>query len=276
MCTPFSPSVPVPIVTGGTAIAMHWRPSPLGGEPTSFVVEAGTSPGALNLGTLPTSTPTFSFAGVPPGRYFLRVRAVNAFGSSPPSSEIAVTFGSVACGSIPQQVTARSVVSGNTVTITWPDPVGVNGTYALIAGTRLGASDIATLPTGATRRFVTDAPPGVYYVRVATDSACGQGAVGPDIEIAVAGALPLPAPSITAQVTGDTVMITWQAVPGAIGYRLDAGNGPLRANAATVTTASTSVVAQGVPPGTYYLRVRARLAGGAETEASNELVIMVR
>jgi len=270
---PGRPSVPVPAVTGGSAIAMHWRPSLIGGEPTSYVVEAGTTPGAVNVGTLPTSGPSFSFAGVPPGRYFLRVRALNAFGSSPASPEIAVVFGNVSCGAVPLPVTAGATVSGSTVTVTWPDAVGAHGTYTLVAGTGPGLSNIATLGTGATRQLVTNAPAGVYYARVMADSACGQGAPGPDTVVAVGGALPLPSPSIGAQLTGSTVTVTWAPVPGAAGYQLEAGTGPLLANIVTTTTAATSLVANGVPSGTYYVRVRALASGG--TSVSNELVVMV-
>jgi hypothetical protein len=277
---PGRPSLPVPVVTGGTAIAMHWRPSPIGGEPTSYVVEAGTTPGAANIGALPTNGPSFSFAGVPPGRYFLRVRALNAFGSSPASPEIAVVFGNVSCGTVPMPVTAIATISGSSVTVDWPDAVGANGTYTLAAGTGPGLSNIATLGTGATRQLVTNAPAGVYYVRVVADSACGQGAPGPDTVVAVGGALPLSSPAIGAQVAGSTVTITWAAVPGAVGYQLEAGSGPLLSNLVTSTTASPSVVANGVPPGTYYVRVRALFAGiirpGFVTSTvSNELVVMV-
>jgi hypothetical protein len=280
---PGPPSIPVPIVTGGTAIAMHWRPSPVGGEPTGYVVEAGTAPGAANLGTLPTSDPSFSFFGVPPGRYFLRVRALNAFGSSPASPEIAVVFGNVTCGTVPLPVTAGASVVGGTVAISWPDAVGANGTYTLVAGTGPGLSNIATFGTGATRQLVVNAPPGVYYVRVVADSPCGQGAPGPDTVVAVGGALPLPSSSISGAVAGSTVTITWPAVFGAISYRLDAGNGPLLSNAASVTTAATSLVANGVPSGTYYVRVFAITMLGVSpheiastiSRASNELVVIV-
>lgn len=271
---PGRPMPPVPLVSAGTAIAMHWRPSPIGGEPTSYVVEAGTTPGSANIGTLPTSGPLFSFAGVPPGRYYLRVRARNGSGTSPASPEIAVVFGNVSCGTVPLPVTAGATVSGSTVTITWPDAVGANGTYALAAGTGPGLSNIATLGMGATRELVTDAPAGLYYARVVADGACGQAAPGPDTVISVGGAMPFPSPSIGGQVAGGTVTISWPVVPGATRCRLDAGSGPLLANVASVPTAATSLVANGVPAGTYYVRVYA-LAGGSVSPASNELVVMV-
>ena len=252
---------------------MHWRPSPIGGEPASYVVEAGTTPGAANVGTLPTSSPSFSFAGVPAGRYFLRVRALNAFGSSPGVTEIAVVFGNVSCGTVPIPVTAGATVSGSTVTVTWPDAVGASGTYALAAGGGPALSNIGTFGTGATRQLVADAPAGVYYTRVLADSPCGQSAAGPDTVIAVGGAQPLPSPLASAQVSGDTVTITWAAVPGAAGYRLEAGSGPLLANIVITNTTSTSLAANTVPPGTYYVRVHALFGGG--TAVSNELVVMV-
>jgi hypothetical protein len=75
-------------------------------------------------------------------------------------------------------------------------------------------------------------------------------------------------------VTGNTVTIQWNAVPGATSYRLDAGSGPTLANVTSITTPLTSLTAPGVPPGTYYVRIVAIGAAG-ESFASNELVVIV-
>ena len=69
-------------------------------------------------------------------------------------------------------------------------------------------------------------------------------------------------------------------MPGSAGYQLEAGSGPLLANLVTTTMASTSLVANGVPAGTYYVRVRALFVGIIRptfftSTVSNELVVIV-
>jgi hypothetical protein len=72
-------------------VSLFWQPSSAGGAATAYVVEAGYAPGLSNVAVLPTgsSMPTFTIAA-PPGRYYVRVRAVNALGTSGPSEEIVV------------------------------------------------------------------------------------------------------------------------------------------------------------------------------------------
>ena len=72
-------------------VSLYWHPSSAGGAATAYVVEAGDAPGLSNVAVLPTDSwmPSFTI-GAPPGRYFVRVRAVNALGTSVPSEEIVV------------------------------------------------------------------------------------------------------------------------------------------------------------------------------------------
>jgi hypothetical protein len=123
--------------------------------------------------------------------------------------------------------------------------------------------------------FTTPAPPGVYFARVLASSPCGVSAPSADVPIVVDVATPPVAPSVIAQVSGNTVSIAWTAVPGALGYRFEAGSGPLQRDLASVSTPSTSLVAGGVPPGTYYVRVIAVGASG-ESLRPDEVVVIVR
>lgn len=71
----------------GRVLRLSWALG--GGNAESYVLEAGTSPGAANIATLDTGTLDTDFtAPVPPGTYYLRVRARNAFGASGPSNEV--------------------------------------------------------------------------------------------------------------------------------------------------------------------------------------------
>jgi len=73
---------------GGRTVSLNWTAS---GAITSIVLEAGYTPGASNAAmiVIDASARVFS-TSAPPGTYYVRVRAVNACGSSGGSSEATV------------------------------------------------------------------------------------------------------------------------------------------------------------------------------------------
>ena len=85
---PQTPSGLVATVSGRT-VQFGWVPA--GGTPAGFQIEAGTTPGGV-IAVLPTTTPTLTVPGAPPGTYYVRVRAVNAAGASAPTADITVTI----------------------------------------------------------------------------------------------------------------------------------------------------------------------------------------
>jgi hypothetical protein len=72
----------------GPVVTLNWIGD---GSASTYRIEAGSSPGLADLATLDTAAaaPTFTTAA-PPGTYYVRVRAVNACGVSPPSPEVIV------------------------------------------------------------------------------------------------------------------------------------------------------------------------------------------
>ena len=72
-------------------VTLTWTASP-GCPATSYVIEAGSAPGASNLASLDngSATPTLVVPGVPSGTYFVRVRGRNAAGTGAPSTDITV------------------------------------------------------------------------------------------------------------------------------------------------------------------------------------------
>ena len=68
-------------------VQIEWTPSARGWRATSYVLDVGSAPGLADLGSLPVTATSFSASGVPPGRYYLRVRAMNASGASAASDE---------------------------------------------------------------------------------------------------------------------------------------------------------------------------------------------
>ena len=89
---PESPIATLAVATG-RHVRVEWQAPPHGWPATGYLIEAGSSPGAADLGVAPLNGLEFQAAAVPPGRYYLRVRAVNAAGASAPGEEVVVDVG---------------------------------------------------------------------------------------------------------------------------------------------------------------------------------------
>lgn len=182
-----APSVPFPLQgwVSGDRVNLTWQPPATGGSPSDYLIYAGNAPGASNILNGLSFGDTSLVAAVPPGQYFVRVRARNAGGVSLPSNEAAMSVGlSCALPSAPRNPTHSRV--GRTVTINWTPPAsGGPVIYTLQAGSFSSGVDILTAPLGGDTGIVTGAPPGTYYVRVIARNACGYGPPSPEITIAV-------------------------------------------------------------------------------------------
>ena len=273
---PGPPPAPVAVVFG-TSVHLAWSQPLLGGRPDGYILEAGAGPSLANLARIPvdSATPTLSVAGVPPGLYYLRVRARNAQGLSHPSPEIAIAVGASGCTSAPGAVAGLTAsVTGATVHLTWPSATGNVPSFALRVGTVPGAANVATVDLGGGPSFTATAVPGAYFARAVAGSPCGIGPPSNETLIPVGGVSPPPAPLAFASVSGGTVFVSWTGAAGAHSYRVEAGSAPLFANLAVVNTSSTGLTVPGVPSGTYYVRVYSVGAFGMSL-ASNELVVIV-
>ena len=151
---------------------------------SAYVLDAGSVLGASNLASIRLAAPGFSTT-VPAGRYWLRVRALNAWGEGAPSPEAElVVDGSLSAPGAPEHLQA-SVVNGS-VTLSWtPAATGsLPDAFVVEAG-----ADLATLATvartSATTLSVSGAPAGRYLVRVRATNAAGTSAVGPTITVVV-------------------------------------------------------------------------------------------
>jgi hypothetical protein len=76
----------------GNNVLLTWTAPATGDTPTTYIIEAGTATGLSDLGQFPTgSTSTFVIvSGVPPGTYFVRVRAAAGAVSGPVSNEVVI------------------------------------------------------------------------------------------------------------------------------------------------------------------------------------------
>jgi len=269
--------------TNGSVVGIEWGPPLNGAEPRFYVLEAGTSAGASDITRgLPIGSDTsYEVNGVPPGTYYLRVRAVAAGGIGPASDEVELVVGPTSCVARPEPPTdLEAIVNGGIVTVTWTESVtpGVSGYRVL--GNPFGIdAPFSTLVPAGTTTFSAPAPRGVFVVRVRALGACGASAASNEVLLGVGGAeLPPGAPDdFAAVVNGSAVTFSWTApaTGGAAGaYVLEAGSGPGLSDLARVPVNGTSLSAPNVPPGTYFVRVRAVNNAGTG-DASAELQVVV-
>lgn len=171
----------------GSTVTITWA-APTAGTVSSYVLEAGTSPGASNAAYVDTGNPDPSFVatGVPAGVYYVRVRAANLSGASTPSAELTVAVGGASvCDGAPQAPTGLTARAQSlTASLRWtPAATGCTPThYVLVAGSASGLSNLAQAAV-AGKELVAGAAPGSYYVRVVAVNAFGTSA--PSNEIVV-------------------------------------------------------------------------------------------
>ena len=267
-------------VTDARGVVITWLAPVIGGAPLSYIVEAGLAPGAADM-TLPAAETALIVPAVPPGHYYLRVRGINAAGTGVASREFELTVGeaNLVAPSVPTAITTRVV--GRRVLVGWTAPAGGGPAldYVMQVGTASGLNDIAEQVVTAPAFTFEPVPDGVYFIRVRARNAAGVSAPSEEAMLVVGG-VPAPpsAPFIdTTVVTGSTVTILWlpPMVGPVDGYLIDAGTLPGSSDVGTLTVGNvTSHTVSGVPPGTYYVRIRAFNARGSSV-ARGELIVRV-
>ncbi len=167
----------------GTTATLSWTaPAADATEdvPNNYVLEAGSAPGMSDVATVSVGNTTSFSANVSAGSYYVRVKAVNDLGESDPTPDLELR----APGSPNAPTYFMASGEGSTVDLRWTAPPGVAPTeYIIEAGSAPGRSDLAVLRVGNVVRFSTQAPPGVYYVRVRGVNASGVGAASNEVVV---------------------------------------------------------------------------------------------
>jgi predicted phage tail protein len=267
----------------GSSVMLLWSSPVAGPAPTGYLVEAGSFSGAANIAQVLTGTrgTTFKAGGVPPGTYFVRLRALNGSEVGPPSDELVLRVGLACSAPPPAPASALGAVTGTTVSLSWGASIGAT-TYVIEAGSAPGASNLVNFDTRSTSLglVASGVGAGTYFVRVRAANACGTS--GPSNEtIVTVGTLctgPPAAPSTLANVvSGANVTLTWGASPTATSYVIEAGSTTGAGNLGAFDTqgAVTQIVARGIGTGVYFARVMARNACGTSVP-SIETVVRVQ
>jgi hypothetical protein len=91
--TPPSAPTGVATTTQGNVGRLTWSPPPSGESVSTYIIEAGSTPGANNQGTFVAPGTATSFEReASGGTYYVRVFARNACGTSPASQEVTVVI----------------------------------------------------------------------------------------------------------------------------------------------------------------------------------------
>ena len=162
-----------------TSLVLVWDP-PNQGHPLSYIVEAGSRPGLSDVAAFETGNSLTSvyIASVPPGIYYVRVKARNGADISEASNEITINAGD-AGGAVASPCPAprpptglTSTIDGSTVAVRWSESPGATS-YHLEAGSTSGTADLFNANIGNQTAVQAVLPAGNYFVRVRAVSVCG-------------------------------------------------------------------------------------------------------
>lgn len=233
--TPTAPTNVVATAVGGT-VTISWTGQgidPVLNLPVSYVIEAGSTPGAADLASVPTVVPPFVARGVGAGTYYVRVRAKDIISGamSAPSNEAVLVVGGGPCAA-PGAPSALTMVSnsGGTLVLSWAAAPGSPTSYIVEAGSSSGLSNLANSDLGLTTTLTANGVgAGTYFVRIRAKNACGTSGLSNEVQFTVG--------TTTPGFTGTTLV-----TPG-ISYRANRSQPPFNISAAQSATVQVTFTA---------------------------------
>ena len=166
---PQAPSAPTNLlgVVNESSLGLTWINTFEGGAPTSIALDVA----GLGSTLLPATADLFDFSGVPAGTYTLSVRAINAAGSSAPSSPVTLTVPGPCTGAPLAPANFLAFKTGTTLSVIWDPPAsGPSPTGYIVNVT---GSVTGNVPTTA-RSLSGTVGPGTYDLSVTAVNACGS------------------------------------------------------------------------------------------------------
>ena len=205
------PGAPTNLTTtvNGNDVTLNWSAPTTGDAVESYRVEVGTSPGASNTKRANVTGTSYSITSLADRTYYARVRADNAGGSSPYSSNTRFEIdASVTAPGTPSNLTAN--VDGSTVTLRWNAPItgGTPSSYAVEVGTSPGASDYRTATVPGISYTMSSVPDGAYYARVKAKNVGGTSAATADKSFEMLTGGGIPNMSMTIDIGGSPEVVT--------------------------------------------------------------------
>lgn len=260
----------------GPDVTLAWSAPLTGARADTYVIRAGFTPFATDVEFAAGTATTVGVTGVPAGTYYVRVHGRNSSGIGRPSDEAVVFVGPPGAA-----LRLSAQVQGASVTLRWDAPVsgGPPESYLLRAGTVAGGATIEVSTGAQTASYRAEhVPAGTYFVRVHGRNAFGTGPPSNEVEFSVGPCHESPPPptGLRATVSGRTVTLTWDALPGcaATSYVLEAGSAPGAADLYAGNIGGATRLTAIVEPRTYHVRIRGQNLAGAGPPSS-EVVIVV-
>ncbi len=214
------------------------------------------------------------------GPYYVRV-----FGGSADTAQLydlSLVIADAAPIPPPGPVTNLTATINNfDVILTWSPAAGATS-YVLEASSGPGLADLAIQPVGNVTSVTATGPAGVYFVAARGVNGAIQGPRSSEAIVILPGggctAAPAAPTGLVGTVTGRTVTLTWTGPAGCqpTSHVVEAGSMPGLSDRTRFDTLSvaTTIVMEGVPAGTYFVRVFGRNLLGP-SGPSNEIVVVV-
>lgn len=269
----------------GSTVTLSWLAPIAGTVPAEYIVDAGVAPGQTLYSFSAGKKSSAKVSNVGNGRYYVRVRGVNAMGSSTPSNDVVVSVG---CSASPNPlINLITKIRGGLVSMTWTDPDGCTDTsYQLSVADQPSGASVAQMATES-NTLTALAGPGVYYVKAASVTAHGVSVPTEEVRVVVKGGGCVP-PQFRTQlwtdIYGPWVQLAWRPTSlsealaadavAPLQYVLEVGSAPGLTNVLATPVGRTTYIATPAPAGTYYVRVRPADVCGLGTP-SNEVIVRV-
>jgi hypothetical protein len=256
----------------GNTVTIRWTPPVVGPAATSFVLEGGVSPGAVQASIAMTQDPAFTFQA-PNGAFFIRVHTIaGAERSAAPSNEVPLFINVPVPPSPPANL--LGLVNGSSLGLAWRNTFGGGAPTGLILDV---TGTLATsIPLGLTDTFAFNGvPPGTYTLSLRAVNAAGVSVSSNPITLTFPGACsgaPLAPENFVAYRTGNTINVMWDPAasgPAPTAYLLSV-TGSLTASIPTPSRALSG----GVGPGSYSLSVVAVNPCGSSAPTPAQVVVV--